>query len=172
MAGRALTASTVAAEYRISELDYVRAMQLFGRPTARQRLAYAASALVLAGLVLFAGPLVAGMATGGLIGGGAGYLIVRRLISPALARRHYRRYKAMHDPFTVELAAEGVRFRTPDATGLLPWDKMLKWRQDADYVLIYPMPRLFHIVPKAVAGQGFDVQALTDRLRAELGEPV
>ncbi|MGJ7606903.1 YcxB family protein [Variovorax sp. LT1R20] len=46
---------------------------------------------------------------------------------------------------------------------------MLKWRQDDRFVLLYLMPRLFHVLPKSVASQGFDVAALVERLNRHVG---
>jgi len=161
----------VKATYRISEQDYVNAMKLFGKFTPRVVLAYFIVALVLALLGLFGSPELRGGAIGGLIGG----LVVtvgRYVVSPILARRHYRKYKAIHQEFGVELAQDGIRFSSPNADGKLTWDQVHQWRQNENFVLIYPMPRLFHIIPKSVAIQGFDLHALTDRLLQHVGKSV
>jgi hypothetical protein len=163
--------SIMKATYRISEEDYVNAMRLFAKLTPRLVIIYLASALALVALAVFGTQVLRGGAIGGLIGGLSVTLIGRYIVSPILARKHYRKYKAIHDEFAVELVEDGVRFTSPNADGKITWDKMLKWRQNEKYVLIYPMPRIYHIVPKSVATQGFDLQALTNELLLHVGEP-
>lgn len=159
------------ATYLISEQDYVDAMKLFAKLTPRLVIIYSASALALAALAIFGSPVLRGGAIGGLIGGLTVALIGRYVVSPILARRHYRKYKAIQEEFTVEVVDDGVRFTSPNADGKITWDKVHKWRQNEKFVLIYPMPRIFHMVPKSVAAQGFDLQALTDGLQQHVGQP-
>jgi hypothetical protein len=159
------------ATYRISEQDYVNAMKLFAKLAPRVALAYFVVALALVVLAIFGSQVMRGGAIGGLIGGLTVTLIGRYIVSPILARRHYRKYKAIHQEFAVELVIDGVRFSSPNADGKLTWDQIHKWRQNDNFVLIYPMPRIFHIVPKLVATQGFDLQGLTDGLLQHVGKP-
>ncbi|WP_098495014.1 YcxB family protein [Collimonas sp. PA-H2] len=160
------------AKYRISEEDYVNTMKLFAKLTPRKIFSYSTFVLVLVALAVF-GPLVV---KAGAIGGLAGGLIVavfgRYIVAPILARRHYRKYRAIHEEFTVELLQDGVRFISPNADGKLMWNHVLKWRQNDDYILIYPMPRLYHILPKSVVSDGFNVSLLINRLTQHVGNPV
>ncbi len=158
------------ATYRISEQDYVNAMKLFARLRPRLVILYLVGALALVVLATFGSPALRGGAIGGLIGGFSVALVGRYIISPLLARRHYRKYKAIHEEFTVDLIDDGVRFTSPNGDGKITWDKVYKWRQNEDLVLIYPMPRMFHMIPKSVAIQGFDLQALTDGLLQYVGK--
>lgn len=146
------------------------AMKLFAELTPRSMFIYLASAIALAALAIFGTPVLRAGATGGLIGGLLVALVGRYVVSPILARKHYRKYKAIHDEFAVELVEDGVRFTSPDSDGKITWAKVLKWRQNEKYLLIYPMPRLFHIVPKSVAAQGFDLQALANELVRHVGK--
>lgn len=86
-----------------------------------------------------------------------------------MARRHYRKYKAMHSEFGAELLANGLRLSSPHGEGTIVWENILKWRQNDRFVLIYPMPRIFHILPKSVAEQGFDLQGLIAQLKQRVG---
>jgi len=158
-------------KYRISEDDYVSAMKLFAKLSPRESGIYSASTVVLVVLAVFGTPLIKAGAIGGLAGGAIVTLVGRYIVSPILARRHYQKYKAIHQEFTIELLDDGVRFTSPDADGKLTWDKMLKWRENQDYILIYPMPQLYHIVPKSIATGGFDVKLLTNRLSQYVGKP-
>ena len=160
------------ATYRISEQDYVDAMKLFAKLRPRLAIIFSACALALAALAIFGPPVWSGGAIGGLIGGLVVTVIGRYVVSPILSRWHYRKYKAIQEEFAVELVDDGVRFTSPNADGKVTWDKLYQWRQNEQFVLIYPMPRIFHMIPKSVATQGFDLQALTDGLRQHVGKPI
>ena len=146
-------------------------MKLFAKLTPRLAIIYLAAALALAALSIFGSPVLRGGAIGGLIGGLSVALVGRYVVSPILARRHYRKYKAIQEEFGVELVDDGVRFTSPSAEGKITWDKVHKWRQNEKFILIYPMPRIFHMVPTSVATQGFDLSALTDGLQQHVGKP-
>ena len=160
------------AKYRISEKDYVNALKLFGKLTPKTMVIYAIALLILIALAVFGSPVLKGGAIGALVGGLIVTLIGRLIISPILAKRHYRKYKAIHDEFTVQLNEDGVRFTSSTSEGLIPWDNMLKWRQNEDYILIYPMPRLYHIVPKSISSAKFDIQKLIEYLNQNVGKQV
>jgi hypothetical protein len=81
------------------------------------------------------------------------------ILGPLRTRWHYRRYKLIQEPMTIELLEEGVR---------LSWN-VVRWRQNERFILIYPMPAMFYIVPKAIAGNGFDVWLLVQRLTSQVG---
>ncbi|MCU5783329.1 hypothetical protein MA04_02629 [Alcanivorax balearicus MACL04] len=155
--------------YTISEDDYVRAAGLFARPTPRAKVVYALVLAVLVVLALFGPPVVRAGAMGGLIGGGVTFLLLRLLVAPWLSRRHYRSYKAIQEPTTMTLMDAGIRFEAESGTAMVSWDKILKWRHNDRYILIYPMPRLYYIVPKAAAGPGFDPALLIEALSARVG---
>ncbi|MBH1965850.1 MAG: YcxB family protein [Comamonadaceae bacterium] len=158
----------VQARFRLTERDYVKAGALYARPTRRVWF-FLVLLLVLAMVCLLLGsPRLRVAAMGGMLAGLLVGLGMHFVISPWLLRRHYRRYKAIQEEQVVSLHDDYVRFSSPDGESRLAWNKVLKWRHNADYVLIYPMPRLFYVVPTVVAGQGFDV----DRLKAVLNQKV
>ncbi len=158
------------ATFRISEDDYADAMKLFVRPTPlRWTLLATIGALLVLGALL-GGPKLWPAAMGGMVGM-AVVLIATRLLTLAMARRHYRKYKAMQAEFQAQLLDNGLRLASPHGDGMVVWENVLKWRQDDRFVLIYPMPRLYHIVPKSIAAQGFDIQGLTQRLQQHVGPP-
>jgi hypothetical protein len=88
---------------------------------------------------------------------------------PKRARQHYRQYKGIWDPVTIELMDAGVNFSNADGSGTLPWSKVFQWRQNDRFIFIYTMPALFHIVPKSIAQEGFDIELLVQRLIAHVG---
>ena len=158
------------ARYHITETDYLRAGALYGRPNAR---GWALLGVVLASCLVLAiwGPTRALRAggLGGIMGGVAVGLLIHYVVSPWILRRHYRRYKAVQDEQTVTLTDEGVRFEGAGGVSDLRWSRVYRWRSNNDYVLIYLMPRLYHLVPRRVADQGFDIAALEAALARHVG---
>lgn len=145
---------------------------LFGRATPKLKFVLCCIVLALLALVFLDPRDLSPLVAGGLGGGVVCAVMIKFFIGPFMARRHYRQYKAIHDEFTLRLLDEGVQFISSSGESILRWDSVLKWRQDSDYVLIFPMPRLYHIVPKSVAANGFDLEGLIERLRTQVGEAV
>ncbi len=158
------------ARFRISEKDYVNALKLHVRLTPKIIAIYllVAGALVL--VAVFGPPLIRGGAIGGLIGGGIVVIFGRYLFTPILAKHHYRKYKAIHDEFVIELSGDGVCIASSNAKGILPWNDILKWRENEEFLLLYLMPRLYHIVPKSISKQGVDIALLLDNLDKYVGK--
>lgn len=157
------------ANYVISEDDYVGAMKLFAKPTPKAALFYGLGAVALAFGAVFGPPIIKAGAIGGLAGGGVVALLGRFIVSPFLSRRHYRKYKAIQEPVRMRLREDGVEFSNADATGVVKWEKVFRWRQNKDYILIYPMPRMYHIVPKSIEHQGAQLGPLLEALKSNVG---
>lgn len=160
------------ATYRISEDDYVNAMKLFYKLSPILIAIFLAVTLVLIGLIVFGSPATQAGAIGGLAGGAIVLVVGRYIISPIISRQHYRKYKAIHEEMTIELLDDGLRFFSKNGDGKLIWDNMLKWRQNDKYILIYPMPRLYYVLPKSIESNGFDVSLLTSQLAKHVGKPI
>jgi len=158
------------AEYTISENDYLRAMKLYAKITPKVAASYILAVAVLAIVALFGPMAVKAGVAGGLIGGAFVIVVGRFFIGPFITRRNYRKYKAIHEPIHVQLKEEGVAFSTVDASGVVRWEKIFKWRQNEHFLLIYPMPRLFHIIPKSIANSGFDLSSLINILESKVGK--
>lgn len=159
------------AVFRISEQDYVDGMKLFAKASPRIVVIRWLVGLGLAAVCILGHGAVKGFATGTLLGGIAVACFARYGL-PMMHRRNYRKYKAIQGEFAVELAEDGVRFLSANSDSKLTWDNVLKWRQNDKWLLIYPMPRMYHMIPTSVASQGFDLEALRERLRQHVGEPV
>ncbi|MET3494253.1 YcxB family protein [Variovorax boronicumulans] len=157
------------ATFKISEDDYVDAMRLYGRMPRLARWVVIAIAAGLLLTAIFGSRQIQSGALGGLVGGTLVLLALRYLVLPMSARRHYRKYKGIQDEFSVELQDDCLRLWAAHGESRIIWTNLLKWRQDDRFVLLYLMPRLFHVLPKSVASQGFDVDALVERLNRHLG---
>ena len=155
--------------FTISEADYVAAQRLFVRPTALKRWMRVGGVAVLIVIALSLSGESAWMVWGGLGGGIASFVAAQVLLVPFMARRNYRSYKGIRSEMDLTLEADGVRYTTADANVLLRWEKILKWREDEAYLLLFHSPRLFNIVPKALGQRGFDVAALQLRLESNVG---
>ena len=88
---------------------------------------------------------------------------------PRRARWQYRRYKEIQEPVAMELTEAGIKFSATDVEGILRWSKVFQWRQNDRLVLIYSMPILFHIIPKSIEHEGFDIALLVQRLIEHVG---
>lgn len=158
--------------YLVSEDEYVRANLLFGRPTRRRQIWLASAAALLVFVMLFAASDLQRLgAVGALAGGALGYWLLRYVHAPWQTRRQYRAYPAAHQPIDVNLEAEGLRVVDADSSCLLRWDRLVGWREDREFVLLYQNPRLYHIVPKRLEPVGLDLHGMLETLRSRLGEP-
>jgi Na+/melibiose symporter-like transporter len=88
---------------------------------------------------------------------------------PNRARRHYREYKGIQEPFTAELTDTGIWFSSADGEATATWSKVLHWRQNDQLILVYRMPILYYIVPKSIGREGFDIPLLVRRLTEHVG---
>jgi hypothetical protein len=156
------------ARYHITERDYVRATTLHARPAPFQ---WAVVATAMIGWILIMGVMSHDWTSvyGDFAGLAVVLLVFRFIIFPLSLRRNYRQNKMLHHEITVALLDEGVQFTAPDGSALLLWKNIFKWRCNDDYVLIYQMPRLFHLVPGSVAAQGFDMARLKAALTQNVG---
>jgi YcxB-like protein len=160
------------AKYRISEDDYVNAMKLYGKLTPLGAMVLAGLALFLVMIEVFGPRALQGVAAGGLVGGLIVSLVGWYVLSPIMGRRQYRKYKAIQEEFTIELFDDGVHIHTGESYSKIKWANIQKWRHNNDYILIYPMPRIYYVVPKSVSHGGFDIPLLLKKLTENIGNPV
>ena len=162
------------AQYQITEDDYANAVrfatwrQFIARPSPMTLIPGGAIAALL-GISVWtrsslAIPLLFAVAAVAIL-----FAVVLLVRTPSLARRHYRQYKGMQEPMSAETTDAGISFSNADGEAVLPWPKILQWRQNDRFILIYAMPVLFHIVPKSIAREGFDVPLLVQRLIEHVG---
>lgn len=81
----------------------------------------------------------------------------------------YRKYPAIQQPMSIDLLDDGIAFTAATGQGNLTWPTIVKWRQNERVVLVYLSPRLYHLVPKRLAQDGFDVNTMTDALDRSVG---
>jgi hypothetical protein len=170
----ALMPESLKAQYRITEDDFAKVARLnawrnlIARPSAPQLMARGII-IILLGLAIWKHP--AAVPVFAFISTVFAILIAIALFvrGPRLSRQLYRQYKAIQEPITIELLDDGIRLSSPDGYSNVPWSKIFKWRQNEQFILIFKMPLLFHIVPKSVAREGFDIALLVRRLAEQIG---
>ena len=158
------------AKYRISEDDYVNAMKLYGKLTVSGVIILATTVAVLIALAVFGPPVARGAAISGLIVGTSIFVIGRYIVSPMVGRRQYRKYKAIQEEFTIQLHDDGVHLHTGESYSKIKWANIQKWRHNDDYILIFPMPRIYYVIPKSSAAGGFDIALLLTKLTQNIGQ--
>jgi hypothetical protein len=158
--------------FRITEADYVNGMKLYSLMGKRYAIVFWSSVVLLHIVIALAGEMTKYTLFFGWLFGVIFYVTIRFVLGPYIARRHYRNYKSMHEEFQIELLPEGVYLTGDDFSNKVLWNKMLKWRYNDSYILIFIMPRLFYMVPASLAAQGFDTQALMAALTKNVGQPI
>lgn len=162
------------AQYRVTENDYADVARFHAwrhfitRPPTVQLVANG-TAWVMLGVFLWTEPSYA-IPVAWIVAGLAILLAIALFVlTPHRARTYYRQYKAIQEPITAELLEAGIKFSTADGEGILTWSKILQWRQNDQFILIYAMPILYYIVPKSIGREGFDVPLLLRRLTEHVG---
>lgn len=149
--------------YQITELDYVRAYLLSRAFSMRAKVWCCIFVGLLISALFFVPeglkPLFSIFVILVLLVGVIGYVA-----SPYVARRYYRRHKAVREPYSVELLPEYVVISSARGSSRLKWNQIDKWRHDDTNIIIYATPKQFYIIPKTVAAQGFDIDELLLRL--------
>src|SRR6218665_2324080 len=154
--------------YTISEHDYVCCAQINSEPrrTTQWINRGAKVALAIIGLIT----LLQGRTSLGwtFIGAAAAAVLLpwllRRLIAPLILKRHYRTYKKIHEPMSVELIEAGLSFGNVNGHSTLIWHNIHAWRERSDYLLIYLAPNVFHSLPARISEDGFPLTELTAAL--------
>ena len=155
-------------KYLISEDEYVRAGQLFMKPSRKKRIYSALGIAVLVGLAAFGKikiTLLAAILAFVLVGN----VIARQLVAPWETRRQYRAYRAISESAWLLLEEAGLRFRNADSDFLVRWEHILKWRENEEFILLYQNARLYHIIPNRLAADGLDIPGIIAKLAATIG---
>lgn len=69
---------------------------------------------------------------------------------PASSRRSYRHNKHLHEPMTWSWDLSGFDVRTENSYSRLQWADIARFSENREFILLYPMPRLMHILPKRI----------------------
>ena len=81
----------------------------------------------------------------------------------------FKQQRSLREPFSIEFEDAGLRFRTPQSDGLLPWDHLHKWRESKVAFVLYHSDALFNILPKRFFGSPVDESAFREILKRSVG---
>lgn len=159
--------------YYISEDDYISAARLSNRFTFKKAKFYLIVLVIVAAVFLLPSPsFVEALLVGGMIGLFIVEILSRSFVNAILLKKQYREYAAIKKQQGVELIDNGLQFSSPDASMLLRWEAITKWRYNKDFILLYQNRRLYHVVPQSVTEAGFDIDLLKLHLTEHVGEAV
>lgn len=159
-------------QYTISEADYVNSIKLAAVASRKQLVWLSVGAFGLLFLGILGTDSLKPMGYCGLIFGFLGYFITLYIVSPWQAKRHYRKYKSIQKPVSIELVDGGFTITSDSGQGNAKWENLLKWRENNKYVLVYLAPKIFYMIPKRIEESGFDMELLRLLLREKLGDPI
>ena len=155
------------ASFTLTEGEYVKANQLFTKPSRKTLFIYAVAGIALATIALGAGsPALRIGAIGALVGGIFGHLFVRRIYAPSQTRKQYKACKAAQEPVCVTRQDDGINFETASGGATIEWARIVKWRENDELLLIYQAPQVYHIVPKRIGELADEISMALDE---ELG---
>lgn len=160
-------------QVQISPADYLDAVRLGIRP--RPVLAVIGGVLVLLGLVGLA--LIVRSVLQGRAGWNEAIGIFALgflpfwywLYLPWWVNRMYLQHRSLHEPYSVALEDQGLRFQTPNAEALLPWQHLHRWRESRSVFALYQSDALFHIIPKRCFASPFTEEVLREALLQNAG---
>ena len=158
------------ASYTISQKDFIAASRLHETPPLRLVLILVA---VLIGLVVVYITDYYGfgqLALGTLAGLILAYVVLQLFASPYKAKRFYQRFDVLHAPLRIKLLPTGLELHTSGGIKNLAWKGITDWKQNQQFLLIYPNPNVFYIIPKAIYAEGFDGRALEQALSLYVGK--
>lgn len=159
--------------FQITEKDYINCSLLNGEMSHKSKMRHLAfdSLLIISGLFAwyFGKSIWAAGFIGAAIGGSLLPMLLRRVVAPPLLRRHYKKYRKIHKPLSAEVSDLGITFSSNDAAGTLKWEDIYGWRENTEYLLVYVAPKLYHIIPKRISNDGFDLEKLRNLLERHIG---
>jgi hypothetical protein len=144
-------AAALVAEGALAERDYREAQKLHGRE--RRYVSYAALALLAIFAATGAGEIAAdGLGPDGYIMLGAAFCFALALfvLPPLSSRRTWKNARALREPMKRLITPSVMQTITPTSNVMLRWSVFLKYRANADLVLLYltEHPRMFLVVPR------------------------
>ncbi len=135
--------------FTITEKEYVKANKLFTKPSKKIFYFYIISLVILIVLFLLSDTLkykiiIIGAIAGGLIGN----FIARHMYAPWQTKKQYKTYLAAQEPITINYSDKGLVFKGKIGESTIEWNRINKWRENTNFLLLYQAPSVYHIIPK------------------------
>lgn len=99
---------------------------------------------------------------------GFGFLYFYSL--PKKWKQLFAQQKLLHDEMKYVISDDGIHATTPMGEGRLPWDTIIKWRENKDLFALYQSDVVLHIIPKRSFASEDDVSQFVEMLKKHVGE--
>ena len=87
-------------------------------------------------------------------------------------KKQYQQTKALQQANHLTLKDAGLYWQHQHGQALLPWEYIVKWKENEHFLLVYQNDFLFHVIPKHIAQQGFDLPMLQQCLQQQVGAAI
>lgn len=129
------------ASFTITEEEYLRANKLFTKLSCRTLIIYGLVCIAFVAIALFTGsPVLQIGAIGAIVGCFIGDLCVRKVYAPLQTKKQYREYKAAQESVNIAKQNDGIKFKAAIGDAMIGWDRIVKWRENEELLLIYQEP--------------------------------
>jgi len=88
------------------------------------------------------------------------------VLIPYQLGRAFKQQKDLSAPFEIELTDEEFYFRNEFGNSRMPWGNFVKWKENADLLLLYRSEAAFHLLPKRLFSSGGEADYVLSHLRA------
>lgn len=153
-------------EYQISKEDYVEGFKLASFYGKVKQAVFLGLMLVMIAYTLWSGQYGFSLAIMAL-----GFILfaLRTWLYPSLIAKSYDNYPSIQETMSVELEDKGVRFITTKVNSLVTWNEIVKWKANADYILVYQSQSIYQIIPTRLKEQKLDIDKLLFQLDEFVG---
>ncbi len=134
--------------YKLSEAETVKAMQLHGRGAKSTLIILCVMGIILVLTAVFTEYKV--IAISSLVGGVLGYFLVLFGLIPFNAKKQYKQNRALRNKITMEMTDQGVNFKSESGESKLKWNDIHKWKFSSGVYLLYITSNMFHMIPSRV----------------------
>lgn len=145
--------------FTITENEYVKANKLFTKPTNKILYFYMFSLVILITLFILSDSLKYKVIIISAIAGGfLGQFIIRHIYAPWQTKKQYKSYKAAQEPIKIKYSENGIEFKAVSGEATLEWNRIIKWRENNNFLLLYQAPGVYHIIPKHLGEIAIKIQ--------------
>jgi|GEM_PF-1243241 len=88
------------------------------------------------------------------------------VLIPYQLGRVFKHQKGLSAPFEIELTDEEFHFRNEFGDSRIPWGNFVKWKENAELLLLYRSNAAFHLLPKRLFPSGQAADYVLSHLRA------
>ena len=137
--------------FTITEEEYVKANKLYTKPTKKILYFYLITVTMLLALFVLSDTMKYRIIIICVIAGGfVGQFIARHIYAPWQTKKQYKAYKAVQEPILVNYTDTGLNFKSAIGEATIEWQRINKWRENNNLLLLYQAPNVYHVIPKRI----------------------